>query len=58
MAALHTMWLAVFSTYVEVILRSMKMIDKELCFLHVCGGDPVRRLIKMLALGFSPRMWR
>ena len=48
----------VFSTYVEVILISLYLPSKSLCFLHVCGGDP--KTIPDLSFDskFSPRMWR
>ena len=48
----------VFSTYVEVILLILANFDSTVCFLHVCGGDPVLDLVGGQGVGFSPRMWR
>ena len=36
-----TLMINVFSTYVEVILNARLVVRLNLCFLHVCGGDPV-----------------
>ena len=55
--ACHRRWY-VFSTYVEVILKESITMDQKFCFLHVCGGDPIIRLIILLFIAFSPRMWR
>ena len=49
---------AMFSTYVEVILKNFhKEIDWE-SVLHVCGGDPTQFIILAIKLACSPRMWR
>ena len=49
---------AVFSTYVEVILKRCYQPINLMGFLHVCGGDPHRRKRKSTCRKFSPRMWR
>ena len=48
----------VFSTYVEVI--PIITINSELPngILHVCGGDPNGRIIRIVSILYSPRMWR
>ena len=51
-------FLAVFSTYVEVILRVLKIWWIKFCILHVCGGDPSRLSSSDLLFLYSPRMWR
>ena len=48
----------VFSTYVEVILNSTLITNFNNSILHVCGGDPRRRLNSHLQWLYSPRMWR
>ena len=48
----------VFSTYVEVILRSEKSNEKIRSVLHVCGGDPTVDFLEGLSDKCSPRMWR
>ena len=48
----------VFSTYVEVILSTVLILEKWDCFLHVCGGDPSKNATYNVIFGFSPRMWR
>ena len=50
--------LMVFSTYVEVILIKIMSTALDARFLHVCGGDPSFRLVWLIRLKFSPRMWR
>ena len=49
---------AVFSTYVEVILSQFNFTVKNICILHVCGGDPWNFESGGLNPGYSPRMWR
>ena len=49
---------AVFSTYVEVILKSYLSGGKSISFLHVCGGDPGYDEDGVYKAKFSPRMWR
>ena len=53
-----TLMINVFSTYVEVILNARLVVRLNLCFLHVCGGDPTREFTSLNRLLFSPRMWR
>ena len=48
----------VFSTYVEVIPTDSFANDIDICFLHVCGGDPEPLVGKPNKWVFSPRMWR
>ena len=48
----------VFSTYVEVILTLKFPSTIWLSILHVCGGDPIGRLLFVSYLLYSPRMWR
>ena len=50
--------LAVFSTYVEVILTRLIKILIMTRFLHVCGGDPKIFIKHYFSSLFSPRMWR
>ena len=50
--------IAVFSTYVEVILKKRKQTITRGGFLHVCGGDPGNQARTSQTLKFSPRMWR
>ena len=49
---------AVFSTYVEVILKMEAAALSGVGILHVCGGDPVHSLLHFLCSKYSPRMWR
>ena len=55
--AYSTAWF-VFSTYVEVILLQDTSYWFGICFLHVCGGDPINVFIITISRKFSPRMWR
>ena len=48
----------VFSTYVEVILKTLLMLKSKNRILHVCGGDPIFSLFNTLYCQYSPRMWR
>ena len=48
----------VFSTYVEVILLVALSQHKCSGILHVCGGDPNTRVLYILLIVYSPRMWR
>ena len=48
----------VFSTYVEVILVELMAFPQFMCILHVCGGDPIRKLAGSYHATYSPRMWR
>ena len=48
----------VFSTYVEVILFGFVRLFHTICFLHVCGGDPLPSNLMSFISKFSPRMWR
>ena len=48
----------VFSTYVEVILRSSSSKSSSSRILHVCGGDPKKAIGLLKEAGYSPRMWR
>ena len=48
----------VFSTYVEVILKTNITSFLEISVLHVCGGDPQRETAVSKKDGCSPRMWR
>ena len=50
--------LAVFSTYVEVILTFGILLMIYYCILHVCGGDPQLINCQSLKKLYSPRMWR
>ena len=47
----------IFSTYVEVFLRSVAGMENRLYFLHVCGGVSAAYGFDMRVYGFSPRMW-
>ena len=49
---------AVFSTYVEVILKSLEVNSTKSSILHVCGGDPVDLKAHENNYVYSPRMWR
>ena len=50
--------IAVFSTYVEVILYD-EGIGAVICgILHVCGGDPLFNGHWSHIIWYSPRMWR
>ena len=49
---------AVFSTYVEVILKIISRLIMTKCVLHVCGGDPATANDGKTCKGCSPRMWR
>ena len=48
----------VFSTYVEMILKTYTNEGMTVCVLHVCGDDPKFRSIFTNANQCSPRMWR
>ena len=48
----------VFSTYVEVILRLVKLCLASWSILHVCGGDPMNSTARSFTILYSPRMWR
>ena len=48
----------VFSTYVEVIPKSIKAGAKIFSILHVCGGDPILHVDDAVKQAYSPRMWR
>ena len=50
--------IAVFSTYVEVILTITPTAGYKVSILHVCGGDPDTRIIVSKLDLYSPRMWR
>ncbi len=50
--------LGVFSTYVEVILKSLWVDFSLRGILHVCGGDPFWVPMSCLWVLYSPRMWR
>ena len=55
----HFAWLkAVFSTYVEVIPRSVQKLSLNRRVLHVCGGDPIPNDSTIIMIRCSPRMWR
>ena len=48
----------VFSTYVEVILTGVSLLDTIKSILHVCGGDPYQSTSMAAYHKYSPRMWR
>ncbi len=48
----------VFSTYVEVIPRKIRLTILIASILHVCGGDPFTIATKYRSRLYSPRMWR
>ena len=48
----------VFSTYVEMILKSNSVESISCGILHVCGDDPHASPYKANAHQYSPRMWR
>ena len=48
----------VFSTYVEVILRTLWRFLPLPRILHVCGGDPFGWVDPEHIYTYSPRMWR
>ena len=48
----------VFSTGVEVILDRNLKYKLEAGILHVCGGDPDKRIGYILFRQYSPRVWR
>ena len=50
---LHT----VFPMYVGVILVLISPTASAYCIPHVCGGDPLKSLIKPLSTWYSPCMW-
>ena len=50
--------IAVFSTYVEVILYPKIQFLARLRILHVCGGDPFPANYYFFLFMYSPRMWR
>ena len=54
----RSIWLSVFSTYVEVILEVMNSPRPFLRILHVCGGDPATTKVWAMKMKYSPRMWR
>ena len=54
----YTDRLAVFSTYVEVILCNIDLKGKQTSILHVCGGDPTDVVKCCFPTLYSPRMWR
>ena len=49
---------SVFSTYVEVIPYTSEDQRRTACILHVCGGDPHRKVVSVRIDKYSPRMWR
>ena len=49
---------SVFSTYVEVIPLFDVAQKYKIGILHVCGGDPNTRVLYILLIVYSPRMWR
>ena len=49
--------LAVFSTYVEVILNEQDRRIALSGILHVCGGDPEKLDNVATWIEYSPRMW-
>ena len=51
-------WLSVFSTHVEVILKTIKAYTVAFCILHTCGGDPKERVTSGIVNTYSPHMWR
>ena len=51
-------FLAVFSTYVEVILNKEVRQENMHSILHVCGGDPKNGEREADFIRYSPRMWR
>ena len=54
----HKDKLAVFSTYVEVILFAAEFGTVCAGILHVCGGDPDLKFDSKQDAMYSPRMWR
>ena len=48
----------VFSTYVEVILKTSIQNRINTSILHVCGGDPIITSTSKISASYSPRMWR
>ena len=48
----------VFSTCVEVILKSSQKEVNKLSILHVCGGDPDKWYSLITEVKYSPRVWR
>ena len=50
--------IAIFSTYVEVFLRSLATSYLRPDFLHVCGGVSLANQMRASGRQFSPRMWR
>ena len=51
-------FIAVFSTYVEVILKFVTVVLWRDRILHVCGGDPYHLNHHPFQLQYSPHMWR
>ena len=51
-------FIAVFSTYVEMILPNSLVYFCGQSILHVCGDDPSRSPIAINSMLYSPRMWR
>ena len=41
-----------------MILTVQVHFGLEICFLHVCGGDPAVSKLEDVKTLFSPRMWR
>ena len=52
------LYLWVFSTCVEVILKTDELLNYMPGILHVCGGDPDIDDIQQVVLVYSPRVWR
>ncbi len=50
--------LSIFSTYVEVFLKTSRINGCATDFLHVCGGVSALKSIADIENTFSPRMWR
>ena len=48
----------VFSTYVEMILKKIRLKQLLLRILHVCGDDPKSFGGDGKLFSYSPRMWR
>ena len=48
----------VFSTYVEMILKQLKVTLAGISVLHVCGDDPNISRLSLVIAQCSPRMWR